>query len=53
MSGKVCIGDKVYLNPQNIATRIVSVRSETRELSSARAGGCKVEQSRPNVCSCK
>lgn len=40
MSGQVSIGDKIYLNPQNIVTRVVSVRSENRELSSARAGGC-------------
>ena len=40
MSGKVNIGDKIYLNPQNITTRVVSVRSENNSLTSARAGGC-------------
>jgi translation initiation factor 2 subunit 3 len=40
MSGNVNIGDKIYLNPQNIITRVVSVRSENQDLKSARAGGC-------------
>ena len=40
MSGELCIGDRIYLNPQDIVTRVVSVRSEDRTIDVAKAGGC-------------